>query len=63
MSNLMDQVLEATDAFDVDGTKVGKVVQFDKVLGYFGVSLRKGAGSADAAVRTTPRSHMATLSS
>jgi hypothetical protein len=35
MSTVVDELLEGMEVFDVDGTKVGKVVQFDKVLGYF----------------------------
>ena len=35
LSTLIDEVREGTEVFDVDGTKVGKVVQFDKALGYF----------------------------
>jgi hypothetical protein len=35
MSALFDQQLEGIEVFDVDGTKVGKVVQVDKRLGYF----------------------------
>src|SRR5262249_439345 len=35
MSAAFDQQLEGMQAFDVDGTRVGKVVQVDKVLGYF----------------------------
>ena len=34
-TSLIDQLLEGTEVFDVDGTKVGKVVQVDEVLGYF----------------------------
>jgi hypothetical protein len=32
---LADQVLAGMEVFDVNGTKVGKIVQVDKVLGYF----------------------------
>jgi hypothetical protein len=35
MSAPFDAQLEGLEVFDVDGTKVGKVVQVDKVLGYF----------------------------
>jgi hypothetical protein len=35
MSAPFDQLLEGMEVFDVDGTKVGKVVQVDRVLGYF----------------------------
>lgn len=35
LSTLIDEVREGTEVFDVDGTKVGRVVQFDKALGYF----------------------------
>jgi hypothetical protein len=35
MNAAFDQQLEGMEVFDVDGTKVGKVVQVDKVLGYF----------------------------
>jgi hypothetical protein len=31
----MDQLLDGMDVFDVDGKKVGKVVRYDKQLGYF----------------------------
>lgn len=31
----MDQLLEGMEVFDLDGTKVGKVTRYDKVLGYF----------------------------
>src|SRR5262249_33829164 len=35
MSALFDQLREGIEVFDVDGTRVGKVVQVDKVVGYF----------------------------
>ena len=35
MSTLSDQVRDGTEVLDVDDRKVGKVVQFDEVLGYF----------------------------
>jgi hypothetical protein len=35
MNAAFDQELEGVEVFDVDGTRVGKVVQVDKVLGYF----------------------------
>jgi len=35
MGTAADQLLEGMEVFDVDGTKVGKVVQYDPILGYF----------------------------
>jgi hypothetical protein len=35
MSAQFDKDLEGMDVFDVDGTKIGKVIQVDKTLGYF----------------------------
>jgi len=35
MSALADQVLPGMEVVDVDGDKVGKIQQVDKVLGYF----------------------------
>jgi len=33
MGTAADQLLEGMEVFDVDGTKVGKVVQYDPILG------------------------------
>jgi hypothetical protein len=35
MGHANEQFLDGMDVFDVDGTKVGKVVRYDSVLGYF----------------------------
>jgi hypothetical protein len=35
MGTAMDQLLEGMDVFDFEGRKVGKVIRYDKQLGYF----------------------------
>jgi len=35
MGAFADQVREGLEVFDVDGTKVGKILKVDKTLGYF----------------------------